>query len=222
MEALCHHCSLKSHESQLWPAVLRPPEAKIKTFSHGSSARWNAYLPHKNERVFCWSRKTFSHLLLCTEWSSVYERQLCQIWIPCGAGAGCTWAPYCSADRLSVPSALCPGCSRADTFGLPLCVHIIVLSLFMVTAPISLCSWQFPPNLQKCWEVPGEWETKMEFRSCRSLFTWKPYVSVLNEQRTCPFFYRDGFPWELCCERDFTLCKRPEKKLSWRSEKWRL
>lgn len=77
-------------------------------------------------------------------------------------------------------------------------------------------------NLQKCWEVPGGWETKMECRPSRSLFMWKPYVSMLNEQRTCSFFYRDGFPWELCYERDFTLCKRPGKKLSWKSEKWRL
>lgn len=156
-------------------------------------------------RVFCWSGKKLNHLLLCAEWSSVYERQLCQIWIPCGAGIhGFTWAPYCSA---LCAFCLVPRLQQGRYLCLPLCVHIIVLSLLDADSP-SLPLFHAPGsypwlalNLPKCWEVPGELETKVEFRPPGHCGTWKPYVSVLNEQRTCPFFYRDGFPWELCYER---------------------
>lgn len=52
-------------------------------------------------------------------------------------------------------------------------------------------------NLQKCQEVPGEREAKVELRPSRSLCYVKAMcvsASMLNEQRTFPFFYRDGFP----------------------------
>lgn len=200
--------------------------SKIKTFSHGSSARWMAYLPHKNESLLL-KRGEVQSL------APLHRMELC-VWTDLNPMWSRDW--FSMNPLLQCWQALCAFCSvprlqqgRCLWFA-TLCVHIIVLSLLDGDSPnltlvhVTGSSPWLALSLQKCQQVPGEPEAEVEFTPSRSL--WKPcvFACVLNEQRTCPFFYRDGFLWELCCERDFTRYKKrgKKKKLSWRSEKWKL